>query len=391
MPDLTNFTLTTKQFLISEIKGLGSSVAALNAKVSVSVTDPVYGALGDGITNDAPAINAAIVAVNAAGGGTVLFPPAVGGFYSVDSVISLLPGVFLQGATSPGYMDSWDAATSMVLAGSASRIKASTRFTPNNDGSNASAVVACSTISDRGHGFGVRDMVLDAAGQASYAIILNTGVYYERRLYLNNSAFIRAGNSCFTMNNAIVEATNCHFFASSNWGISGSISDSFFVGCYVHSNNSGGYFFQDGAGAFIVGGKIEECFAPGVIVGTGGGNARINIQNVWFQHNTMSAVKVSGTGHPIAFLNGCMMDSNGYANTLGNGAQLHADGAGRIVADACQFSVASAATPYYFGVTTGGKIWHRNSIYLEPASNATVYNDTTGTVTVDGGLISSLA
>src|SRR4051812_30364324 len=60
-----------------------ASPAALPRAVAVQVpTFPdrrilvtAHGALGDGATNDTPAINAAIDACNAAGGGTVYFPP----------------------------------------------------------------------------------------------------------------------------------------------------------------------------------------------------------------------------------------------------------------------------------------------------------------------------
>src|SRR5271154_447166 len=40
-----------------------------------NVTDPAYGATGNGTTLDSPAINKAIAAAGAAGGGTVTFPP----------------------------------------------------------------------------------------------------------------------------------------------------------------------------------------------------------------------------------------------------------------------------------------------------------------------------
>jgi hypothetical protein len=46
------------------------------------VTDPAYGAIGDGVADDTPAIQAAIDACFAAGGGTVFFPP---GIYQLDS------------------------------------------------------------------------------------------------------------------------------------------------------------------------------------------------------------------------------------------------------------------------------------------------------------------
>ncbi|MEH6416948.1 glycosyl hydrolase family 28-related protein [Pseudomonas sp. CGJS7] len=59
---------------------------------AVSVRD--HGAVGDGVTNDAPAINAALAAVAAAGGGTLLIDA---GTYIVDSSIFMQPGVRLLG------------------------------------------------------------------------------------------------------------------------------------------------------------------------------------------------------------------------------------------------------------------------------------------------------
>lgn len=60
-----------------------------------NVKDPTYGALGDGVTDDTGAITAAIAAANAAGGGTVFFPP---GDYYVTSVLTVSAGVNLLGA-----------------------------------------------------------------------------------------------------------------------------------------------------------------------------------------------------------------------------------------------------------------------------------------------------
>jgi hypothetical protein len=54
-----------------------------------------YGAAGDGATNDTTAIQAAIAAANAAGGGTVFFPAGV---YIIDSALDLLDDVALLGS-----------------------------------------------------------------------------------------------------------------------------------------------------------------------------------------------------------------------------------------------------------------------------------------------------
>lgn len=67
-----------------------SNVIKLNSIVNVKA----FGATGDGVTDDRAAINAAIVAVNAAGGGTVVFPE---GDYLVTMVVDVLSNVTLQG------------------------------------------------------------------------------------------------------------------------------------------------------------------------------------------------------------------------------------------------------------------------------------------------------
>jgi len=67
-----------------------SNVIKLNSIVNVKA----FGATGDGVTDDRAAINAAIVAANAAGGGTVVFPE---GDYLVTMVIDVLSNVTLQG------------------------------------------------------------------------------------------------------------------------------------------------------------------------------------------------------------------------------------------------------------------------------------------------------
>ena len=59
------------------------------------VTSPVFGAIGNGIANDTAAIQAAVSAATAAGGGIVYFPP---GTYSIASTITRGSNVTLMGA-----------------------------------------------------------------------------------------------------------------------------------------------------------------------------------------------------------------------------------------------------------------------------------------------------
>lgn len=85
---------------IAEAKGTPSAASvtllelAASAKPWFNVMDPAYGAVGNGVIDDMAAINAAILACNAAGGGRVYVPP---GTYRTTSSISMKSNVTLYG------------------------------------------------------------------------------------------------------------------------------------------------------------------------------------------------------------------------------------------------------------------------------------------------------
>ncbi|MCK4293516.1 MAG: right-handed parallel beta-helix repeat-containing protein [Planctomycetes bacterium] len=96
------FERVTKQEYDDVISGLNASKHLFNVRD--------YGAEADGITNDAPAINKAIDACNAAGGGTVFVPT---GIYASGSIqlksnvtLALDKGAVLK--VLPGEMDAWE-------------------------------------------------------------------------------------------------------------------------------------------------------------------------------------------------------------------------------------------------------------------------------------------
>jgi len=68
-----------------------------------------YGARGDGVTIDTPAINKAIAAANTRGGGTVRFPPGIYACYSIHLkskvVLYLEPGATILAAPIRGGFD----------------------------------------------------------------------------------------------------------------------------------------------------------------------------------------------------------------------------------------------------------------------------------------------
>jgi hypothetical protein len=66
------------------------------AQGDINAMAPPYGAVGDGVTDDTAAINNALLAADAQGGGTVHLPP---GKFLVSSEIDVPPNTTLQGAT----------------------------------------------------------------------------------------------------------------------------------------------------------------------------------------------------------------------------------------------------------------------------------------------------
>ena len=81
---LLNGSSASLQTALAAVAGLGLYV----------VTNPTYGAVGDGVTDDKAAIQAAINAANAAGGGVVFFPK---GTYRVASSFTTYSTVTLRG------------------------------------------------------------------------------------------------------------------------------------------------------------------------------------------------------------------------------------------------------------------------------------------------------
>jgi len=76
--------------------GIGAVATTVQAKLRESVSVKDFGAVGNGVANDTAAIQAAITAVSAAGGGQVIFPT---GNYKTTQTITVPTQVYLIGET----------------------------------------------------------------------------------------------------------------------------------------------------------------------------------------------------------------------------------------------------------------------------------------------------
>lgn len=111
----TNGSIDWKVLVDGAAKSIQAAIAAFSG-IFYNVKDPTYGAEGDGATNDASAIQAAIDAANSAGGGIVFFPK---GTYQVGSAIVLKTGVSMWGTGPYSSIIETTHATNDVLQGSA--------------------------------------------------------------------------------------------------------------------------------------------------------------------------------------------------------------------------------------------------------------------------------
>lgn len=126
------------------VEGIESGALSALREAWVNVKDPTYGATGDGIADDTAEIQAAINAVSALGGGTVLIPE---GTYLVSTTLSVPSNVTIQGLGPASIIKTADSAnvSTITLAASSSNITlADLRIDGNR--ANQSSSVHCVTL-----------------------------------------------------------------------------------------------------------------------------------------------------------------------------------------------------------------------------------------------------
>lgn len=241
-----NWGQVLNEYLLVSHKADG---AQRSQSASINVKD--FGATGDGQTNDAPAIQAAIAALSASGG-TVIFP--VGIYRTLATIVVDKPHVIFQGEGSHSYSN--EALATQI------------RY----EGSAAVAV----QIELQSQGFGMEHMGISLPNNASVtALLAKTGYGFLRDVKL----FARdlAGNAPRTYGIGLQLGPNAAF-----WKV---------YGCKILSLNIGIEAQGDNSNLVISDSNIESNDI-GIRLGTSGSVARATITNCSIEYNFTGGIDI---------------------------------------------------------------------------------------------------
>lgn len=256
-----------------------SRFSAINSNFSSLRSDVGYydvrafGAVGDGATNDTAAVQAAITACNAAGGGTVYFPS---GTYSVTSI--LLPagtlGVTLRGVAPHMGYGTAAAMPSTIKA----RSGASTNLVNLSPNDNIGDPLACV----------IEDLGIDGNSISANGIrVSNSNLISRTRVKGCTHAGVLLAN--FTNTVRIVE---CALAENSGWGLvaqGGSTTPYSVIRTNIHQNSTGGCSLDAGVGVLFDEVIVESNSGIGIAVSRSPSHAgafgQFHFRNTWLEDN----------------------------------------------------------------------------------------------------------
>jgi len=257
--------------------GTGATSRTVTSKLQESVSVKDFGAVGDGTTDDTAAIQAAINAVFAAGGGTVYFPI---GTYAVTQLslnwgTSLLSIVFKGASESASVIKRTGATTNAVF--------------------NLSATLGDGVYSE------FRDLTINGNSTATTGILATL----IARATLKNVRIINCTTVGYdSVGSLILDFYDCNLVANA-YGyrsrVSGAVNPNLvnFYNGSVRNNSQYGFDVGDASGFHIYGTDIES---NGTAGGTGGGiifrstcgteygGSSASIDNAWFEANYGTAI-----------------------------------------------------------------------------------------------------
>lgn len=267
----------------------------LRARSVFTVTDPVYGAVGNGVANDATAIQAAVSACSAAGGGVVYFPK---GTFLIGTTITLPSKVTLQGAGMEATVIRTSGAIAAVTATSANRVS-------------------------------VRDMELDGNSVGTHGLSLTTVTF--------SNFFERVLIRRFTARNISLTTSHSNTFSK----------------CYLHTAPVGAYLNDCGGGNNFENVRFLSCSTAGAhVVATAVATAGQTLSSCQFDSCGVG-VRVENAGQVPqgVYILGCRFEDNTTADVQGIATGSNTYESVKIVA--CQLSGKNASNAYAVDFTSG--------------------------------------
>lgn len=296
--------------------GVGASATTVEAKLQEYVSVKDFGATGDGATDDTTAIQAAIDAVELAGGGTVFFPQGV--YIVTDTITVDDVGVLLQGDGCPVVEQMFTTAVNPVGsviklddAAFTSASKAIVQFIYQGAGSEARL------------GGGMRDMVVFGNRSTDTASPVNTGTYNNNNTYgigvemvgvryitlFNVFALWCAEDGFKAVTGGSQSASCSNLYLERCVGVSNG-DDGIAVGGDTHvSNCQVGYNGGDGieaSGGSYVNNLCWDNFGRGVRISSGD----TTLTGGWYYDNQRDGILVSGARERIS-ISGVICQDNG--------------------------------------------------------------------------------
>ena len=261
---------------------------------TVSVTD--FGAVGDGVTDDQPAVTAAIAALFASGGNTLYFPD--GTYYFAAPVTITYPntlynrGLRIVGTSMAGFVSAAPGGSKIIGASGISSLFIITKTTPTSAGGYS---FECNNIDFNGSAKTVGSAILNLVGGAPsrpFNVTNCNFVGFEKAIFSDISATGLTTGICQ------VNITQCNF-QGNDYALYGkgqsAIMDLRFVGNVCEQNTLGGIYTEAIAngslgGTFVISDNLLEGQPNSITLNIGLGKGEISRN--YFEGNTGSLINV---------------------------------------------------------------------------------------------------